>query len=504
MGLFFTALILYFAAAFVQVLFKNSTFRYYFLLAITFLAGIFAGIPAFKAVRSLSSDYINFVIGKVNLTFVLDNIAAPIILFLAVTVFLINLNCKNYLEKSFKKDILYACTAVASVFTLMSVVNAVLFTVIFEILILSFLLLFKATKKYIIISQIGAVLIACAFGVIYYQTGTVEFGKLFGLITPPVFVMIFAGVLISACSVILSYTYYKGNDLPVFLLTGAGLPAFAYVLIRFLFLWRTPEEFISYMILVAGFFIAYKSVITFDSSEPDFRRSVLNISYKNTGLMLIALSIAMFGMILKNLPTTACALFAVYFLIFNQIIGIPALLISVRNKYGETGAIEEQAVWQKFLPSDKFYCGIFLGTILSIPPFAAFAGAGLMYSSILAGIEVKNAVFLILLLITLVLMFLLEVITVRALANLFHQFNNYKKSLANALLISGFVIVFLLAGLFPHITIEFFVAPVFVFCGGNLFVPQVMLSNLSLINISFLLMVFAFYLLKFLLTKENK
>ena len=481
MGLFFTALILYFAAAFVQVLFKNSTFRYYFLLAVTLLAGIFAGIPAFKAVRSLSSDYINFVIGKVNLTFVLDNIAAPIILFLAVTVFLINLNCKNYLEKSFKKDILYACTAVASVFTLMSVVNAVLFTVIFEILILSFLLLFKATKKYIIISQIGAVLIACAFGVIYYQTGTVEFGKLFGLITP-----------------------YKGNDLPVFLLTGAGLPAFAYVLIRFLFLWRTPEEFISYMILVAGFFIAYKSVITFDSSEPDFRRSVLNISYKNTGLMLIALSIAMFGMILKNLPTTACALFAVYFFIFNQIIGIPALLISVRNKYGETGAVEEQAVWQKFLPSDKFYCGIFLGTILSIPPFAAFAGAGLMYSSILAGIEVKNAVFLILLLITLVLMFLLEVITVRALANLFHQFNNYKKSLANALLISGFVIVFLLAGLFPHITIEFFVAPVFVFCGGNLFVPQVMLSNLSLINISFLLMVFAFYLLRFLLTKENK
>ena len=102
MGLFFTALILYFAAAFVQVLFKNSTFRYYFLLAVTLLAGIFAGIPAFKAVRSLSSDYINFVIGKVNLTFVLDNIAAPIILFLAVTVFLINLNC------SLPKTIIYS------------------------------------------------------------------------------------------------------------------------------------------------------------------------------------------------------------------------------------------------------------------------------------------------------------------------------------------------------------------------------------------------------------
>ena len=70
--------------------------------------------------------------------------------------------------------------------------------------------------------------------------------------------------------------------------------------------------------------------------------------------------------------------------------------------------------------------------------------------------------------------------------------------------IGGFVLILLFAGLFPHVAVEFFVAPVFVFCGGNLYVPQVMLSNISLINISFVMMFLGVYLLKILFVRGNK
>ena len=499
MTLLLTALCLYLFSSLVQMLFKNTSVRYYFILVSSFICACLAGVPAFKAVRSLSSDYINFAAGKINFTFVLDNIAAPIILFSSIAVFLIVLNCKKYFLESGKNDIALCGISVTAFFALLCSVNAALFCLYLDVMLLSFLFLCKAAKKYFILSQIGLLLIAAAFVFIFKQSGTIEFGRLYGAISPYAFALILIGSLACVSAAFTAYKKECNFNMPLLLFSSVGITSIGYILVRFLFLWQRPEEFITYIILVTGFFIAYRGVLSANTGNSTDR--IWNLSCKNFGLMLVALAVSMFGIILRHLPTMASALFAVYFFMFNQIIGIPALLISAVTSE-EAAPINS---WQRFLPSNKIYSGILLFTLFSLPPMSAFAAYALLFNSILAGFEIKNIVFAILLLLSLVLCVVIEIFSVRSGAEILQNITaGGSDRIYRFFRIGGFVLILLFAGLFPHIAVEFFVAPVFVFCGGNLYVPQVMLSNISLINISFVMMFLGVYLLKILFVRGNK
>lgn len=505
MGFLFTAIVLYIIAAVVQAYLKTGLVRYFFLAIVSFVAGIFVAVPSFNAVRSFSSNYINFPVFNLNFTFVLDNIAAPVLLFTAISVFLTIINCNNFWSKDDKLKNGLMLFSIASGFAVMTSVNAVLLLIYLEGMIFALMFSFQAGKKYFIFSQVGIIFLVSAFIKLFLSAHTIEFGRLAGQIEPVSFSLIFIGLAVLTGVLKKAAEVYKGVDFPSVIFVGFILPIFVYVLIRFLFLWQTPETFVSYLILVAGIYIVYCSVKQSFFSVLDFREFVLNISYKNVGFILISMGISMFGMILKNLPVTACAMFALYFALFNQIMAFPALFISVRNKPWDIGyhVISESAIY-KFLPQEKLYTGLFVLSVIALPPFTAFAAFSLFASSVFAGVGINNFVLAALFSVTLVFMFVMEALTVKPFSGAFLHYNNYNKSFKHSLLISGFIIILVLAGLFPHIAVEFFVAPVFIFCGANLYVPQVMLNNLSIINISLVLMFLAFYLLRCLFARRSK
>ena len=485
MGFLFTAIVLYIIAAVVQAYLKTGLVRYFFLAIVSFVAGIFVAVPSFNAVRSFSSNYINFPVFNLNFTFVLDNIAAPVLLFTAISVFLTIINCNNFWSKDDKLKNGLMLFSIASGFAVMTSVNAVLLLIYLECMIFALMFSFQAGKKYFIFSQVGIIFLVSAFIKLFLSAQTIEFGRLAGQIEPVSFSLIFIGLAVLTGVLKKAAGAYKGVDFPSVIFVGFILPIFVYVLIRFLFLYRSVKQ-------------SLFSVL-------DFREFVLNISYKNVGFILISMGISMFGMILKNLPVTACAMFALYFALFNQIMAFPALFISVRNKPWDIGyhVISESAIY-KFLPQDKLYAGLFVLSVIALPPFTAFAAFSLFASSVFAGVGINNFVLAALFSVTLVFMFVMEALTVKPFSGAFLHYNNYNKSFKHSLLISGFIIILVLAGLFPHIAVEFFVAPVFIFCGANLYVPQVMLNNLSIINISLVLMFLAFYLLRCLFARRSK
>lgn len=499
MTLLFSAIIMYFAAGAVQFFFKNSKVKYYFMLAVSFAAGMLTAIPAFSAVRSLSSSYINYTLFGANITFVLDNINASIILFIVLSIFLSMLAFRKTLLGGAAKSWFLYGLFVASSLALLTSVNGILFTIYLDLMLIALLALFNVSKKFLALSQLCLLPFISAFAFIYGHAKTIEFGKLLGVLNKWDFVLIASGVFVAGYVIAKAHRLYSKLDYVSILYFGTGLPVLFYILIRCLFLWQIPEEFISYLILVFGFMIAFWGVFSSSAADKSFE-IICAVAYKNIGVCLVAFALAMFGIILKVLPASANALFAVYFLIFNQIVGIPALLIS--KAFSSEG--EEVSGGHKFLSCNLICSGILSLVLIAIPPLTAFVGGVLICNSIISGFEVKNYIFIILLLIVILLLFILEIFTARRIVSLPKTVCNHGLSLIEVLPLWIFTGIILFAGVFPHIAIEFFITPVFVFSGGNLYVPQVMLSNISIINISFVTMFVAFYLLRFLLLRGNK
>ena len=78
MGFLFTAIVLYIIAAVVQAYLKTGLVRYFFLAIVSFVAGIFVAVPSFNAVRSFSSNYINFPVFNVADIFITIGVIALI------------------------------------------------------------------------------------------------------------------------------------------------------------------------------------------------------------------------------------------------------------------------------------------------------------------------------------------------------------------------------------------------------------------------------------------
>lgn len=498
MLLFSISLLLFLIIGVVQFFINNSNIKKWSLLITSFLSAIMLSIPALKAIRSLDGAYLNLSIFKLfNLTFVIDNIAAPVLLFLAISFFLILLNFVDYVKEKKSRFILFLILFIVSIFALLTCINAIWFILYNILLLSSFMIMANCTKRFIILSNLAFIPFIGAFTWLYFQFNTIDFAKLLGNIDLFGFLLIIMGIA-SLFGVIKKVVENSEDIFIKVLALGGMVPLLFYIFVRFLFLWRIPEEFTSYLILVFGFCIAFYSMKRNVNDE----YSIINLSYKNIGLIFISLAIAMFGMILKNLPVTSISMYAVYFFIFNQIIAIPALLIAYKNM-SENDSCGEFFLY-RFLPDNSICFKFLLFGILALPPLTGFVGGILLYNSFIAGFEIKNYIFMILLLISMVLLIVLEVFNLFAVSFFLKKVEFSGKSLKKFLGLIFYFIILLFVGLFPNIAVEFFVAPVFVFSSGNLFVPQVLLSNISVINLSFVAMFFAVFLLRFLLIKENK
>lgn len=496
MNLIIIALSIIILGAGLQFVFKNKS-KSFFVVTVSLVTSVLLSVSSFSAIRSLNSNYVNGVIGKINFTYVLDNIMAPFLFFIALSSFLMILWGHKFIEKNSGKYSFAILFLMFGVISFFCSVNAILFIIYLEMMLCAFYYLSKPGWKIFAVSQCGVLSLITAFLLVFLKVGSIEFGLFSEGLKPLVFGLFVVGFLI--CIIAVNFINKKTCDNLIKVIgSGIVLPVLYYGIVRMLFLWNNSDETVSYMILVCGFILAFWGIKNAKKSV-DIQNAIINLSFKNLGIMLISLSVSTFGMILNNLPTAAVGMFGVYFLIFNQIILYPMALIS-----SSQSEICEESKLMRFVPSNSFWFLISLLGISALPPLCGFIGEILLCTSLISGLEIKNQVLTILFLITLFVLFVVEVFAVIAVIKLLKSTVQVPKTFVNSLVLCIYALMILFVGLFPHIAVEFFISPVFVFMKGNLLVPQVVLSNISLINLSFIAMFFAVFLFRYLSNKKLK
>lgn len=426
MTLYLWGLITLLSGGFFSLL-TNDKNKFKIVSIFTGIGGALCSIPAINVLTTGETIKESFTLsaffGIVDI--VIDPLSAFFILIISCMSFLgtiyANGYIKPYLEKSISSHCLFLTLLISSMLSVVTVQNALLFLIVWEIMSLSsaFLVMFEGSKKevlsagikYIVYMHISVLFIIFAFALMSINAGCLEFSCFKELLLENkglanlVFIFGFIGFGIKAGFV--PFHNWLPDAHPAApshvsgIMSGVMIKTGIYGILRILSLIGTPNVELGYFVLIISIISSLYGV-AYAINQNDIKKLLAYCSIENIGIIGIGIGMGMLGLAYDCTPVAVLGFAGGILHILNHSIFKELLFLAAGSVYTKTHTkdIEKLGGLIKSMPKTAILFLIGAIAICGLPPFNGFISEFLIYFSMLKGLTLHTLGSLITLAIT--------------------------------------------------------------------------------------------------------
>lgn len=393
----------------------------------TGIGGILCSIPAINVLTTGETIKDSFTFstpfGLVDI--VIDPLSAFFILVISCMSFLgtiyANGYMKNYLEKGVSSHCLFLTLLIASMLSVVTVQNALLFLIVWEIMSLSsaFLVMFEDDKKevlsagikYLVYMHISVLFIILTFAILSINAGCLEFSCFKEMLLENkslanlVFIFGFIGFGVKAGFV--PFHNWLPDAHPAApshisgIMSGVMIKTGIYGILRILSLMGTPNVELGYFVLIISIISSLYGV-AYAITQHDLKKLLAYHSIENIGIIGVGIGMGMLGLAYNCTPVAVLGFAGGILHILNHSIFKELLFLAAGSVYTKTHTkdIEMLGGLIKSMPKTAILFLIGSVAICGLPPFNGFISEFLIYFGMLKGLTLHTLGSLITLVIT--------------------------------------------------------------------------------------------------------
>lgn len=441
MELFFTGILILLLGGVFSLVFKEE--RKAGFLAFSSIAAL---IPLFLSAILKEDSFEFFAAPFGNVIFTIDNLSAFFVIVISVISTLISIYSIGYLKpyvnkgKKISSHCLFLPILTAAMLMVVTVQNALLFLVIWELMSLSsfFLILFEDDKKevistaikYMIYMHISVLFIIAAFAVMSAYAGTYDisaFSYIFEanpILKDVVFLLAFIGFGTKAGFVPmhnwLPDAHPQAQSHVSALMSAVMIKTGIYGILRVLCLIGKPTVFMDYTVLIISVITALYG-ITYAVNQKNIKKLLAYSSIENIGLIGLAMSIMMFGITNNDSLITSIGTIACFMHILNHSVFKSLLFMGAGSVYLKTHTKNMEALGGliKKMPCTAacFLTGAL--AICAFPPFNGFVSEFMIYTGLFRLLQTPSSVFFITVILSIAALALVGTLVILAMSKVF-------------------------------------------------------------------------------------
>ncbi|HNX25219.1 MAG TPA: proton-conducting transporter membrane subunit [Spirochaetota bacterium] len=420
MELFFAGILLFTAGGILSE-FINYRYKPAVFLIFSVSGTVFTGYAALLCLTGQCTPqitfYMNFPFGETG--FVMDSLSSLFVFIFSAVYLPVSIYSKGYLEhyNDGKKERLhYICLSllISSMMLVVTVTNAIMFLVLWEIMSLSsfFLVSFENEKNdvynasinYLIAMHVGVVFIISAFAYLSYRSGGNSFNDFR--------VVLNSGKGIADLLFFISFIGFgtKAGFFPFHswlpkahpaapshvsaLMSGLMIKTGIYGIMRFLTLIDSPSKTIGFTLLAISSFTAIFGIL-YAMNDRDMKRQLAYSSIENIGIIGMALSIGILGFAFNNIYMSVLGFTGAILHIINHSLFKTLLFLASGSVYLNTHSknMESMGGLIKKLPYTASFFILASVAISGLPPLNGFISEFFIYYSMLSGIKTSSVLF---------------------------------------------------------------------------------------------------------------
>lgn len=547
MNILFLGLLGFLLSGFIAMLFDNR-FKMIVLSILSFISSIICITPAIKMLATgekiSETFWLNPIFG--NVCFSIDYLSAFFILVISIMSTIGVIYAKSYLEpyikqgKNINSHMLFLMLLIASMISVVTCHNALMFLICWEIMSLSsfFLVIFenekkevlKAGIKYLVFMHFSVLFIIVAFAMMSIQSGSLDFASFSqNILNNEHFanlVFLFAFIGFGTKAGFVPFHNWLPDAHPSApshvsgIMSGVMIKTGIYGILRTLTFIGTPSKLVAYSVLLISVISALYGVL-YAITQHDLKRLLAYHSIENIGIIGIGLGTGMLGLAYHN-ATVALLGFAGGILhILNHSIFKELLFLSAGSVYLKTHTKDVEILGGliKSMPQTGILFLIGSIAICGLPPFNGFISEILVYFGMFKGLAINNFFVVLTLIFGISALALVGTMAILCFSKAFSIIflGSPRSEIAENVKCDNdkfitipmmfLALLTLIIGVLPQHIFGLIQKPVSVVTGGNLAIlstePLELLQTLSLYALAFILFVVVLIELKLFLTKNK-
>lgn len=400
-------------------LFCSEKLKFKIVSLFTGIGAVLCSIPALKVITSGETLTQTFAcstpFGLVNV--VIDPLSAFFILVISCMSFLATIYANGYMKHYLNKNMnvsshcLFLVLLIASMLSVVTVQNALMFLIVWEIMSLSsaFLVIFEDNKKevlsagikYLIYMHISVLFIILAFVLMTINAGSMEFSTFKEVLSNNqalstlVFLFSFIGFGIKAGFV--PFHNWLPDAHPAApshvsgIMSGVMIKTGIYGILRVLSLIVAPAVSLGYFVLIISIISALYGVL-YAITQHDLKRLLAYHSIENIGIIGIGIGVGMLGLAYNCTPVAVLGFAGGILHILNHSIFKELLFLAAGSVYTKTHTkdIEILGGLIKSMPQTALLFLVGSVAICGLPPFNGFVSEFLIYFGMLKGLTINT------------------------------------------------------------------------------------------------------------------
>lgn len=418
MNTYFIGLIVLLLGGFISLL-ASENLKFKIVSLFTGIGAVLCSIPAIKVITSGETLTQTFAcstpFGLVNV--VIDPLSAFFILVISCMSFLATIYANGYMKHYLNKGMnvsshcLFLVLLIASMFSVVTVQNALMFLIVWEIMSLSsaFLVIFEDNKKevlsagikYLIYMHISVLFIILAFVLMTINANSLEFSAFKEVLSNNqslstiVFLLSFIGFGIKAGFV--PFHNWLPDAHPAApshvsgIMSGVMIKTGIYGILRVLSLIVAPAVSLGYFVLIISIISALYGVL-YAITQHDLKRLLAYHSIENIGIIGIGIGVGMLGLAYHCTPVAVLGFAGGILHILNHSIFKELLFLAAGSVYTKTHTkdIEILGGLIKSMPKTALLFLVGSVAICGLPPFNGFISEFLIYFGMLKGLTINT------------------------------------------------------------------------------------------------------------------
>ena len=508
------------------------------------ISAVLCSVPAIRVITSgetLTQTFaLSMPFGLTNV--VIDPLSAFFIIVISCMSFLATIYANGYMKHYFNKQMnisshcLFLVLLIASMLSVVTVQNALLFLIVWEVMSLSsaFLVIFEDNKKevlsaglkYLVYMHISVLFIILAFVLMSINSGSLEFSAFKEFLTQNqslanvVFILSFIGFGIKAGFV--PFHNWLPDAHPAApshvsgIMSGVMIKTGIYGILRILSLIVSPAIALGYFVLVISVISALYGVL-YAITQHDLKRLLAYHSIENIGIIGIGIGVGMLGLAYNSLPVAVLGFAGGILHILNHSIFKELLFLAAGSVYTKTHTkdIEVLGGLIKSMPKTAILFLVGSVAICGLPPFNGFISEFLIYFGMLNGLTINTLGSLVTLILVIAGLALVGTLAVLCFTKAFSIIflgmprteiaENVKEDTTISFIfpMSVLAVLTLIIGVCPKQVFNFMSAPVSVFTGA-VEMPEIVSLMQSVAWVCFGLIAFILLLSLIKLVIDNK
>lgn len=418
MSHFFISMLMILSGGFLSLVFahqaKSMKFLTVFLLGIGCLGGAVHAVTRLlqSGVETVSFKYLTVF----SLAFQIDGLSAFFLLIIfTISLFAViySFHYMDHAKKPVRTAVQYFFFSllICTMALVVTASNIITFMLSWEIMSLSsfFLVIYshhvsenrKAGYLYFVFSHVGAMFIFAAFGIIYWHTGSFDFGPLDAIPeTAKILIFVFSFIGFGSKAGVFPFHVWLPHAHPAApshisaVMSGVMIKTGIYGIVKVYTLLNFHTPLFGNIVLIAGVVSGILGVV-YALGQNDLKRLLAYSSVENIGIILIGLGIGMIG-VSSGQPLMAVLGFTGgFFHILNHSVFKSLLFMGAGMVLHKTGTRSIDALGGLLKKMKVTGTAVIIGSlaISGLPPFNGFAGEFLIYIGGFKGVVLDKSVF---------------------------------------------------------------------------------------------------------------